>query len=152
MKAFSMLVLAVALMVLGVRLWTSEQHSRFKDSSPTIARAVPGNVASSPAVLAASSSAPHQSNPNTAISSAGRGERLLHGLRKRAWDRKFLDNLSGARVGGNLRFPLVDSQIASGVITELEQGHGQFLIVSGKLSEPEPGRFFFHRQTRPGLA
>ncbi len=51
-----------------------------------------------------------------------------------------------------MRFELVGGAIASGKLRHMERRGGDLVYVTGELAEPEPGRFFFQRQTRPGVA
>ncbi|HNQ72869.1 MAG TPA: cadherin domain-containing protein [Verrucomicrobiota bacterium] len=72
--------------------------------------------------------------------------------RKRAWDRDFLTNLRSTRQGAPIRFQLLGDQWASGTIQYLQRTNGQVLYVSGILTQPEAGKFFFQSQTRAGKA
>lgn len=72
--------------------------------------------------------------------------------RKRPWDRAFLSSLAQAREGSQLTFELVAGEMASGKIGYLVTTNRQVLYVSGTCTNPEPGRFFFQKQTRPGVA
>jgi alpha-tubulin suppressor-like RCC1 family protein len=42
--------------------------------------------------------------------------------------------------------------MASGTIGYFEATNGEMIYLSGKLTKPEPGRFFFQKQTNPGVA
>src|SRR2546423_9641861 len=74
------------------------------------------------------------------------------GPRKRAWDPQFLAGLRDVNEGDPLRFELVDGEWALGTIQFLERKNGELIRVSGRLTGPEPGRFFFQKQTQPGVA
>src|SRR5262249_5089501 len=54
--------------------------------------------------------------------------------------------------GSAIRFELVDGKMALGNIRHIDSSDGDVIYVSGRLSQPESGRFFFQRQTMPGLA
>jgi autotransporter-associated beta strand protein len=71
-------------------------------------------------------------------------------LQKRAWDGKFFSNLKKAADGSPIQFALTDGKSAGGVIGHTERTNGELIYVSGTLSTPEPGRFFFQKQTLPG--
>jgi alpha-tubulin suppressor-like RCC1 family protein len=72
--------------------------------------------------------------------------------RKRPWERGFLASLAQAAKGDRLSFELVGGEFASGTIGYLDGTNGQVIYVSGKLTEPEAGRFFFQKQSRAGVA
>ena len=63
--------------------------------------------------------------------------------RKRTWDRHFLSTLSQTARGEGIRFELVDGLLARGHIDRLVQSDHDIDSISGTLTEPEPGRFFF---------
>ena len=63
-----------------------------------------------------------------------------------------LASLNQAAEGDAVRFKLVGGAIASGKLRHMERRGGDLVYVTGELAEPEPGRFFFQRQTRPGVA
>ena len=69
---------------------------------------------------------------------------------KRPWDYHFLESLATAAVGAPIRFELTDGVLAAGTIRQLERTEGVMIAVSGELSTPEAGRFFFQKQTLPG--
>jgi hypothetical protein len=71
---------------------------------------------------------------------------------KRPWDPTFLDTLDRATKGAQIRFELVAGAHASGTIQHLERAGRQVTGVWGVLIEPEPGRFFFQKQTLAGAA
>lgn len=45
----------------------------------------------------------------------------------------------------------MDKEFASGSISFLKQTNGELIYVSGELTAPEPGRFFFVKQRAPGM-
>lgn len=71
---------------------------------------------------------------------------------KRAWDPEFLASLRQAAEGDRIQFELTEGQMASGLIKHLDRTNNQVRYVSGLLARPEAGRFFFQRQTLPGVA
>ncbi len=73
-------------------------------------------------------------------------------LRKRAWDRGYLASLGHPSEGTPIRFELVAGRFASGTVRLADVRNGILMRVSGDLSQPEAGRFFFQRQTEPGKA
>jgi len=74
------------------------------------------------------------------------------GARKRTWDRRFLSSLAQAGKGSLITFELVAGETASGEIGYSASTNHEVIYVSGTLTSPEPGRFFFQKQTRPGVA
>lgn len=73
-------------------------------------------------------------------------------FRKRPWDRSFLSRLSQAGQGDAMSFELTGGEMASGWIGYLSSAHGEVAYLSGTLTQPEAGRFFFQKQTRRGVA
>lgn len=71
---------------------------------------------------------------------------------KRTWDPAFLDSLKLFKKGDPVRFPLFDDEFASGSISYLRTTNGHVLYVSGELTQPEQGRFFFQKQIVTGWA
>ena len=65
------------------------------------------------------------------------------GKSKRAWDLDFLKQHQDASIGQTIRFELTDGQIASGTVRILQKRGTELVYLSGELTEPEPGRFFF---------
>ena len=72
--------------------------------------------------------------------------------RKRAWDPEFLASLRTAAEGDPIKFELVEGQQAAGTIGYLEHKNGELIHVAGQLTQPEAGKFFFQKQTQPGVA
>ncbi len=72
--------------------------------------------------------------------------------RTRTWDPNFLSALRSASEGEPIRFELVGGKVGSGQIGHLERSNGDVVYVSGQLTQPESGRFFFQKQTMPGVA
>ena len=73
-------------------------------------------------------------------------------LRKRAWDSRFLAGLGHPASNSPVRFELVSGTFAAGTIRHVEIRDGEVLLISGELTSPEAGRFFFQKQTLPGKA
>jgi alpha-tubulin suppressor-like RCC1 family protein len=72
--------------------------------------------------------------------------------RKHAWDVAFFSKQGAAKEGESIRFELLGELMASGTVRQSSLREGQVVYVSGELTEPEPGRFFFQKQTRAGVA
>ncbi len=73
-------------------------------------------------------------------------------LWKRVWDPDFLANLDQAAQGDPISFELVANQFAKGTVRHTEYRDGELIFLAGELTEPETGRFFFQKQTAPGVA
>jgi hypothetical protein len=71
---------------------------------------------------------------------------------RRPWDPGFLTNLKNAAPGSPIHFELVAGKRASGNLGHLETRRNGLIYVSGELTQPEPGRFFFQQQPRAGVA
>ena len=74
------------------------------------------------------------------------------GKRKRLWDRSFLASLRGAAPGMPMRFELLGGELASGTLLVVKASRSEATYVSGRLTQPEAGRFFFHKQGMAGTA
>ena len=72
--------------------------------------------------------------------------------RKRAWAGGDLARLGHPAEGTPIRFELVAGAYASGTVRHVEIRDGALILISGDLAAPEPGRFFFQKQTLPGKA
>src|SRR5437773_996701 len=69
-----------------------------------------------------------------------------------AWETNFLVRLRDAAEGDPIRFSLPGDRTAVGKIGHLQRTGREVVYVSGQLAEPEAGRYFFQRQTMPGVA
>ncbi len=70
----------------------------------------------------------------------------------RPWESSFLSSLYSLSPGAALQFQLVGNQVAKGTIRHVERHDGEVIYISGEVVEPEPGRFFFQKQTEAGKA
>jgi alpha-tubulin suppressor-like RCC1 family protein len=73
-------------------------------------------------------------------------------LRKRPWDSQFFLTLASLKKGDAIRFELIQGEVASGKLLFVQRTNGTVLGVAGELIEPQAGRFFFQKQTIPGVA
>ena len=87
-------------------------------------------------------------SPN--LSSEGNPNRLQ--IKKRRWDPNMLGTLQGCSRGDPIRFELPSGEVACGMVQVLKSSHSSVAHVSGTLIQPEPGRFFFHKQSVSGVA
>ena len=65
------------------------------------------------------------------------------GKSKRSWNADFLHGFQPAASGETISFELTGGRIASGTIRITQYRDGELVYLSGELSEPEPGKFFF---------
>src|SRR5437588_6074734 len=72
--------------------------------------------------------------------------------RKRPWDKALLGSLKRPSIGDRIRFELIADAVADGTIHFIQRVGSEVIYISGELSQPEKGRFFFQKQTRKGLA
>ena len=65
------------------------------------------------------------------------------GKSKRPWDVTFLQAYQNASSNQPIRFELTGGVMAAGVIKITQYRNGELTYLSGELTEPEPGKFFF---------
>ncbi len=66
-----------------------------------------------------------------------------HGRSHRAWDAGFMQQIARTPVGSPIRFELTEGRVATGTIRITQFREEQLSYLSGELTEPEIGRFFF---------
>lgn len=71
---------------------------------------------------------------------------------RRAWATNFLATLGPVSTGKAIEFELLNGQMAAGTILRQQSSADQLIYISGQLTEPASGRFFFHAQTLSGVA
>lgn len=71
---------------------------------------------------------------------------------KRPWDTNFLAKLGPAFEDTPIQFELLNGEKAAGTIQRRQSSGAELVYVSGQLTVPSPGRFFFQKQTLPGVA
>jgi Concanavalin A-like lectin/glucanases superfamily/Putative Ig domain len=142
-----------AIIVAG--LYFSSSHSRLKPggkaTSPQAAADRPGTALPNPAELAAPASTNSSANPanQTRPPEPNPGDNPYAaalrepGKSKRAWNLDFLKRLPNAADGQAIRFELTEGRMASGTIRIAQYRGGEPVYVSGELTEPEKGKFFF---------
>lgn len=74
------------------------------------------------------------------------------GKSKRAWDANFLSHYQNAASGDPIGFELTEGRMASGVIRITQFKEGELTYMSGELSKPEAGKFFFLKPPEGGKA
>ena len=65
------------------------------------------------------------------------------GKSKREWDASFIENFQQAKAGDPVKFELTGGVMAEGSIKILQLDGGKVAYVSGELTAPETGKFFF---------
>jgi hypothetical protein len=65
------------------------------------------------------------------------------GKSRRAWDPNFIDGFRQASAGNPVRFELTGGLMAEGVLKIIQFDSGSVSFVSGELTAPEAGKFFF---------
>ncbi len=65
------------------------------------------------------------------------------GKSKRAWDADYIGQFQSAKAGDPVRFELTAGVMAEGVVKIIQLAKGRVAYVSGTLTAPEPGKFFF---------
>ncbi|MEK7954169.1 beta strand repeat-containing protein [Luteolibacter soli] len=78
----------------------------------------------------------------------------LHGpgTSKRAWDVRYIESFQQAKEGDPVRFELTDGAIAQGVVKIVQFNGAVVSYVSGELTAPEKGKFFFITPPEGGKA
>jgi len=74
------------------------------------------------------------------------------GRSKRAWDVDFMKQHQSVAAGDPIEFELTEGRIAKGTVKITQHRDGELSYVSGELSEPENGEFFFLTPPAPGVA
>jgi hypothetical protein len=74
------------------------------------------------------------------------------GRSKRAWDAGFLQAQAGAASGTPIQFELTGGRLAVGTVKITTLRDGELVYLSGELTEPETGTFFFLRPPVGGKA
>src|SRR5437899_1786612 len=71
---------------------------------------------------------------------------------KRIWEASYLESLRGATRGDPITIELTEGNFATGMVQRIEYRAGGVCLVGGILTSPEAGRFFFQKQSAPGVA
>lgn len=150
------------LLITAAIIFTQNSASKKEaDPQPTTAAAQtpPSSPVNRPSNVPATPVTTHQSNASAlvhhAISATPAAPVPAGGssaVRKRAWDYNFLKSLSNQAVGANIRFDLVNGVQAEGTIRYIKHENGEITYITGNLTAPETGNFFFQKQTEAGNA
>ena len=74
------------------------------------------------------------------------------GRSKRGWETDFLERQKNATDGDSIQFELTEGVVASGVVKIVQRDANGINYMSGELSAPESGKFFFLRPPASGRA
>ena len=74
------------------------------------------------------------------------------GKSRRAWDPEFIKQFQNAASNAPIQFELTGGVMASGLIKMTQYREGELVYLSGELSAPEPGKFFFLTPPAAGKA
>jgi hypothetical protein len=74
------------------------------------------------------------------------------GKSKRTWDGNYLKSIPHPQAGDPIQFELTEGRIAAGTVDITQYREGELTYISGKLTQPEPGKFFFLTPPAAGKA
>lgn len=74
------------------------------------------------------------------------------GISRRIWDTQFLTRLQDSAGGQPIEFELTDGVMASGTVRIVQRTAGELTYLSGDLTAPEAGKFFFLKPPLEGKA
>jgi len=135
--------------------------SRFWPGKPAATTAPAGPVAAAPASRLAAPAGPGTNlAPVQAPTGAARfgtvnpyaGALRVPGKSKRAWDVSFMKSHQQAAAGDAIEFELTAGRMAVGSVRITQYRDGELSYLSGDLSAPEKGRFFFLTPPALGVA
>jgi hypothetical protein len=155
MKRLTLSVVAIAVMVGGIALLV-----RTGQSSSTSTNA---SVSSQPVAKDISTAAaPSNSITSDGASSGGAkskfginpyaGALKEPGKSKRSWDVGFMKSHQSAETGDAIEFELTEGRTAKGVVKITQYRNGEVSYISGEITEPERGEFFFLTPPALGVA
>lgn len=148
MKPVLLLLVAVALGAVGYVGWRSIRSA----NGPAAARAestsrdaASGGAGGSLPTAAGSARAANAPAPPVAQTAppAPTAER-------RPWDVQYLNTFYHQSTNSPVRFDLTGGAAAAGTVRYIERRDGEVVYVTGTLTEPEAGRFFFQKQAEAG--
>lgn len=110
-------------------------------TAPNVSTAKAGATVSN-ANVSATAAATNTAEFNMAINPYA-GALREPGKSKRAWDAGFLQMLGNVSEGQPISFELTGGKMAAGTIQIVQRQNGGVTYVSGELTAPEAGKFFF---------
>lgn len=156
MKRFTLIILAVAL---GITACLCLRPSR------TGGNAGPDNLASNQtrAAVPTTSTAPAGASPilsspspagakstTNAVSGSPAAANTAALPERRDWNSDYLKTFMHTPTNAPVRVELTAGAVATGSVRFIERRDGEVIFVTGTLTEPEAGRFFFQKQSEPG--
>ncbi len=154
MKSRFVIIGAVAVMIAVALCFLPRRSGRTAAVSVSPAAGVPGGAVASAASTNLSSqltNAPAQPELDAKVNPYA-GALREPGKSKRAWDAGFLTQLPSLTEGDPIRFELTGGRTASGTVRIVQRTDGELTYVSGELSAPETGKFFFLKPPVGGKA
>jgi len=146
MKRLTLSVLAIAVMVGGIALQfrASRTSSAGRNSNVAAAQVADKVAQVSPGSnIVVDAKSPPQSGPSKIGINPYAGALKEPGKSKRAWDVGFMKAHQQATTGDAIEFELTEGRTAKGVVKITQYRNGELSYLSGELTEPEQGEFFF---------
>lgn len=155
MKRITLSVLVIAVMVGGIALLfragqSSATRAAATVSVESVARDNAPAIPQSNAVVAAS--APSEAGKSKFGINPYAGALKEPGKSKRSWDVGFMKSQQSAATGDAIEFELTEGRTAKGVVKITQYRNGELSYLSGELTEPELGEFFFLTPPALGVA
>jgi len=146
-------VVVVAAIVLILLRKTPSGATQSPASADNVKPVVSNNIPAAPGMASPSSTT------NAAIAANSKfginpyaGALREPGKSKRNWDLGFMAAHQQAASGEPIEFELTERKVAKGVVKITQYRNGELSYISGELTEPEPGEFFFLTPPQLGVA
>ncbi|MGC3960738.1 MAG: putative Ig domain-containing protein [Verrucomicrobiota bacterium] len=155
MKRLILSVLAIVVTVGGIALlFRADQTSFTKRNTQTDAEQVADKVSpvAAGSNIVVDAKAPPQSGPSKFGINPYAGALKEPGKSKRSWDVGFMKGQQQTAVGDAIQFELTEGKTAKGVVKITQYRNGELSYLSGELTEPEMGEFFFLTPPALGVA
>jgi hypothetical protein len=140
MKRILWLLVLAVVGIAGWLWWHGSPVVPVSKSTSTNGAAVAANAWAGTASNAATNAVSREMNP--ALNPYAGGLRAP-GKSKREWDAHYIESFKSAQSGDAVRFELTDGVMAQGSVKIIQMKNGQVNYVSGELTAPEAGKFFF---------
>src|SRR6478736_352409 len=146
MKRLTLSVLAIAVMVGGIALlfWAGRSSSTEGNTNAAVEQ-VANKVSQASAgsnIVADAKGQPKSRQPKFGINPYASALREP-GKSKRSWDLDFMKAQQQVTTGAAIEFELTEGRTAKGVVKITQYRGGELSYLSGELTEPELGEFFF---------
>ena len=160
-KYFRWLIPGLLLLALGIALHVS-QTGRHQSDSPVNRRvpvasrqhAAPGHAPQAPATAAPAATAPLTKGDAAVADHPPAAPPTDGSVQGSAGDLPpdFLDRIVSRTRKSFVSFTLPDGRLVTGGVEMIKRDAQGVLFVQGRVTEPDPGFYFFQRQTVPGVA